>query len=222
MGVAWVLTTPTILVMAAFLKEIESFSPKSSLKQVPTHITTNDGKRFLETREADGETKLVQQEGRSLGFCPDLRPDKDIGVALPRLFIASQDVAYDNSALSALGVTHILNVAADLPNAFPSEYVYCSVPMYDDEDEILMRHYSKCQDFIDEALSKEDGRLLVHCRAGRSRSVSVVVAYMMHKDKSLSVEKALEKIRETRPNADPNSGFVKQLKALETELQGTA
>lgn len=208
--------------MAAFLKEIESFSSKNSLKQVPTHITASDGKRFLETREADGETKLVEQEGKSLGFCPDLRPDKDIGVALPRLFIASQDVAYDKSALSALGVTHILNVAADLPNAFPSDYVYCSVSMYDDEDEVLMQHYSKCQDFIDGALSKEDGRVLVHCRAGRSRSVSITAAYMMHKDKSLSVEKALKKIRERRPNADPNAGFLKQLKALEIELQGTA
>ena len=205
--------------MAAFLKEIQSFSTKENLKPVATHITRTDGKRFVETREADGETRLVQKDGKALGFCPDLRPDREIGIPLPGLFIASQDIAYDKSALSELGVTHILNVAADLPNAFPSDYVYCSVPMYDDEDEILMSHYSKCCDFIDEALSKEEGRVLVHCRAGRSRSVSIVVAYMMNRDKSLSVEKALEVIRETRPNADPNPGFLKQLKALETEIQ---
>lgn len=39
---------------------------------------------------------------------------------MPQVLVASQDVAYDQPSLVKHGVTHILNVAVDLPNAFPA------------------------------------------------------------------------------------------------------
>ena len=39
---------------------------------------------------------------------------------MPHVLVASQDVAYDQPSLVKYGVTHILNVAAGLPNAFPA------------------------------------------------------------------------------------------------------
>ena len=43
---------------------------------------------------------------------------------MERLLISSLDVAYDMSCLKKYGVTHILNVAAALPNAFKSDVRY--------------------------------------------------------------------------------------------------
>ena len=57
---------------------------------------------------------------------------------------------------------------------------------------------------------KKGGKIYVHCMCGISRSVSVVLAYMM----SLSEEDVyilLEKIKEARPIANPNSEFISQL-----------
>ena len=54
-----------------------------------------------------------------LGFCPDLTKDYGVGVALPRLLIASADVANDLSHLTTHKVTHILNTAVSLPNTYP-------------------------------------------------------------------------------------------------------
>lgn len=54
-------------------------------------------------------------------------------------------------------------------------------------------------------------------RAGRSRSVSIAVAYVMHK-KRIPLSQALQDIRKTRQCADPNPGFLKQLKCLEQSL----
>ena len=53
-----------------------------------------------------------------MGFCPDFTPDKTVGVATERLLVGSQDVAHDCAKLKELGVTHILNVAYGVPNAF--------------------------------------------------------------------------------------------------------
>ncbi len=59
---------------------------------------------------------------------------------------------------------------------------------------------------------------IVCSRAGRSRSVSIAIAYLMHKH-GMSFEGALAQIMESRPNADPNKAFVAQLKQLNEVLK---
>merc|ERR1712176_288293 len=49
--------------------------------------------------------------------------------------------------------------------------------------------------------------VLVHCRAGVSRSVTTCIAYLIV-HQNLSVEDALWYIRSTRPFAHPNDGFM--------------
>ena len=74
----------------------------------------------MERRDAAGHTDTVEQlESKALGFCPDFEPDLTVGRALEWLVVGSQDVAQDLPTLHQLGVTHILNVAWGIPNAFP-------------------------------------------------------------------------------------------------------
>ena len=70
-------------------------------------------------RDETGVRSVVEQESRGLGFCPDLQPDLSVGRAQGRLLVGSQDVAHHLETLRGLGVTHILNVAWGVPNAFP-------------------------------------------------------------------------------------------------------
>jgi hypothetical protein len=51
-----------------------------------------------------------------------------------------------------------------------------------------------------EALTKRYGRVVVHCRAGRSRSIAVVAAYLM-KVLDLEADEALDLVRSKRPSA---------------------
>ncbi|KAK4120470.1 phosphatases II [Parathielavia appendiculata] len=68
------------------------------------------------------------------------------------------------------------------------------------------------------------GAVLVHCAMGKSRSVTAVLAYLLWKHPhrfgkadptattaQAAVAKALEWVRQTRPIAEPNDGFVRQL-----------
>lgn len=59
--------------------------------------------------------------------------------------------------------------------------------------------------------------VLVHCVMGRSRSATLVLAYLMVKH-SLSVVDAIEQVRQRRCIL-PNHGFLKQLRALDITLQ---
>jgi protein-tyrosine phosphatase len=64
--------------------------------------------------------------------------------------------------------------------------------------------------FIEKQLA-DDKKIIVHCMAGISRSVSLVLSYLMYKYK-MSYEKALATVRKNRPIANPNEGFMRQLR----------
>ena len=75
-----------------------------------------------------------------------------------------------------------------------------------------------CVDWIDNALREDkSSRVLVFCTAGRSRSASVLLAYLMIKRKMILLD-AMELIKEKRPWIQPNAGFVSVLMELENEL----
>ena len=46
---------------------------------------------------------------------------------------------------------------------------------------------------------------------GKSRSVTVTIAFLLRKYPHLTVSSGLELIRQSRPMADPNDGFIAQL-----------
>jgi len=57
---------------------------------------------------------------------------------------------------------------------------------------------------------------MVHCLAGVSRSVSLVLAYLI-KHKGLTYNKAYDYVKAKRKIIHPNDGFIEALKKLENE-----
>lgn len=64
-------------------------------------------------------------------------------------------------------------------------------------------------EFIEKAKEK-NGRILVHCNQGISRSVSLVIAYLMF-SKKLNYEESFKFVQSKRSIANPNIGFSIQL-----------
>jgi hypothetical protein len=102
--------------------QIEEFS-RASLRNVTTRVTTPEGKQILEDKGVDGSTRTQEAGFTKFGFCPDFEPDLQVGQPLRHLFISSQDVAQSLEMLQAMGITHILNVATGVANAFPEVFV---------------------------------------------------------------------------------------------------
>ncbi|CAE8679447.1 unnamed protein product, partial [Polarella glacialis] len=102
------------------------------------------------------------------------------------LLLGGQGLAQSLPLLRQLSVTHIVNVTTS-PNYFPGNFCYCQVPIEDDRSADLLQHLDLALTFMRSALAGEDSDcgsskdnvVLVHCREGVSRSVSVVLAYLM-------------------------------------------
>ena len=65
------------------------------------------------------------------------------------------------------------------------------------------------------------GRVLVHCRAGVSRSATVCMAYIM-KTLDYDLKSAYDFVKSRRPCVSPNSHFMNQLLEFEKRLANTA
>jgi len=81
-----------------------------------------------------------------------------------------------------LGITHILSImtAAELEQYGPDETKGVELrhlELTDEESMNILQYLPQECDWIDEALSKVDAGVVVHCQQGVSRSVAFVVAY---------------------------------------------
>ncbi|XP_053552553.1 dual specificity protein phosphatase 22 [Bombina bombina] len=79
----------------------------------------------------------------------------------------------------------------------------------EDAELVKIQHFKESTGFIHECRLKGEG-CLVHCLAGVSRSVTLVVAYVMAVT-NLGWDDALSAVRGARTCANPNMGFQKQL-----------
>lgn len=113
-------------------------------------------------------------------------------------------------------------VPGPLPPYLKEDYAHLQIDITDEESSDLLLHLPVTNKFIDQALfpdpekkdsKKHEGAILVHCAQGVSRSVSVIIAYLMFKY-NLLYDQALYAVRRKLESAQPNEGFVDQLKAF--------
>ncbi|XP_074658986.1 dual specificity protein phosphatase 19-like [Tubulanus polymorphus] len=199
----------------SLLQDIECFN-HSRLKSTETHVTFPSGLQTIEGKDSDGRPKVHVLSSTGSGFVRDLQPDLNSGTVLPGLILGSQDVALDYDELQKLKVTHILNVASSVDNAFPKKFTYKRIPILDLPNTNISEHFVDAIQFIDKARSK-GGSVLVHCNAGVSRSATIVIAYLM-KIERLSYDDAYDLARSARECIRPNDGFVQQLRTYERYL----
>ncbi|XP_033835760.1 dual specificity protein phosphatase 19-like [Periophthalmus magnuspinnatus] len=200
--------------MDSLAQEIQFFS-KSRLKKQSTCVTTATGQRLLETRGDEGEVH-VQPLDQGCGMVVDHSLDLQVGVVRPFLLLASQDAAHDMETLRTHQVTHVLNVAYGVSNPFPNQLIYKTLPILDVPDTDITSYLDECSVFIDQA-REQSGVVLVHCNAGVSRSASIVIGYLMSRER-LSFSEAHREVQSARPSVRPNTGFYQQLQRYRPQM----
>ncbi|XP_035001332.1 dual specificity phosphatase 29 isoform X5 [Hippoglossus stenolepis] len=77
-------------------------------------------------------------------------------------------------------------------------------------------YFQPAADFIQKALKSPDGKVLVHCIMGMSRSSTLVLAYLMI-HRQLPLKRALQKLIQKRA-IYPNRNFLALLLDLDLQL----
>ena len=102
--------------------------------------------------------------------------------------------AENKELLNEAGITHIINVTPDIPNYHVGSFEYYRVGVKDADNEDIEKYFNQTTEFIEEAKFK-NGKVLVHCQAGISRSATIVIAYLKKLEPSTTINDHLTKLQ---------------------------
>ncbi|KAL0415546.1 UNVERIFIED_CONTAM: Dual specificity protein phosphatase PHS1 [Sesamum latifolium] len=138
------------------------------------------------------------------------------------LFIGGALAARSVYTLQLLGITHILclcsNEIGQEDSQFPELFEYKNFSICDNEDTNISEIFQEAHDFINQ-VEQIGGKVLVHCFEGKSRSATLVLAYLMLR-KNFTLLEAWNALKQAHRRAQPNDGFARILLELDQKLHG--
>ncbi|KAF7239907.1 Dual specificity protein phosphatase 18 [Varanus komodoensis] len=134
------------------------------------------------------------------------------------LYISNGEAANNKLFLYGNQITTVINVSVEVVNTYFPDIYYIHVPVTDCPTSPLYDFFDPVADKI-HSVELNQGRTLVHCVAGVSRSAALCIAYLM-KYHSMSLVNAHTWVRSCRPIIRPNNGFWQQLIQYEQKLFG--
>lgn len=206
----------------SFLDQLRS--KKNCLKSTITNVTHADGTQeqilLMKTKDGLKEIQKFQRKQKTFGFVVDTKPDTSAACILHEfLYLGSQDsVTLEN--VEQFQLTDILSVGIQVPA--------CDIVFGDGSNSTVCNHFVGLLDLPDAQLEEtiketseiiksvrnKNGRILIHCNAGVSRSSTVCIAYLML-NHSLTFDAAFAKVKSKRECIRPNDGFLRQLKQFD-------
>lgn len=130
---------------------------------------------------------------------------------LPFLYIGSINTV-NRQNLCDIGIKNIIICGSDCLTTNHDSFNYILLNIFDETNVNISKYFETTNCFIEQARNS-GSKILVHCFAGKSRSSSIVMAYLIMKQ-HMTFDEAYNLIKFKRPIVKPNCGFIKQLKML--------
>jgi protein-tyrosine phosphatase len=118
----------------------------------------------------------------------------------------------DIETLKSNKITMIVNVSKTISNYFTNDFKYINIKIDDINDERFGEELMETVDNIKEEINK-NGNVFVHCLMGSSRSVTVVLTYLI-KYENKTLDEAYTYLKNIRPTININKTFYEQLKKI--------
>eukprot|EP00743_Colponemidia_sp_Colp-15_P011223 GILK01012486.1.p1 GENE.GILK01012486.1~~GILK01012486.1.p1 ORF type:complete len:380 (+),score=51.96 GILK01012486.1:42-1142(+) len=134
------------------------------------------------------------------------------------LYLGEMVHAKDGEILEELRITHVLSVGYYPSIVQMDNVVSQGISIQDNGKESILLQLTACVEFI-EAARKANGRVLVHCRMGVSRSPTVVLAYLMYTLRR-PLKDLLFYLQVRRRQISPTAIFLNDLLNFEHQLLG--
>ncbi len=212
---------------SSFSKTGSSSSRRSSRdSDIGDNISSsNHSPEFEQNLVKNTQTAMKKRKGRSIASIKKLpqysrsgnaASERGITIITNNICLGGRDDASDFNMLQQHGVTHVLNVAAQLPNYHEDKLIYLKIPLIDEDSTDISKASPLASAFISRAEAM-NGRVLIHCISGVSRSVTLLIMHFMSVHKMI-LKKAYDYVYSCRPFISPNDGFKMHLAKMELNI----
>lgn len=127
---------------------------------------------------------------------------------IDNIYLGSAYNASNYGQLQNLNIGSIINMTNDVSNHFPDDFKYEKYGLEDNNQDNIEEYLLKTYNFI--INNQKDKNILIHCKMGASRSATIVLFYLMNNYK-MSMNKALDFLKNKRVIVNPNCLFMKTL-----------
>ncbi len=136
---------------------------------------------------------------------------------IPNLWLGNLKSGINKQELNKRNIKRIVITILGAQRRYPTDFKYLVIPLRDIFIEKISNHFDEAHKYIEEGLSNNEG-VLIHCVAGISRSATIVISYLM-RSKNITSKKAFYMVKNKRPIAGPNVGFIRELMDLSKVLK---
>lgn len=197
-----------------------------SLQSLPKFLDT-DHETQLETSDQQQEQKQQQHQQELLLQQDQLQQQSENLTADDRLNdqqISQDSGQHANESNEKNSITKELLPSVNSSKDYLVKFKSCvnrlikgkCINISDTFEQLVDKFFDETHNFIEEA-RRNKCNILVHCKAGISRSPTIAIAYLM-KWKRLQLHEAYEFVKQCRPQISPNLNFMGQLINYEKQL----
>ncbi len=101
-----------------------------------------------------------------------------MNLIMDNLYLGHKTDAQNIILLKEKGIKHILTVTFQVDCEFPNDFNYKQIKVEDARYKLILPFIPEGVEFIEQALEAKEP-ILVHCIEGKSRSASMIVAYLI-------------------------------------------
>ncbi|CAO3591577.1 unnamed protein product [Absidia cylindrospora] len=189
-------------------------------------VTSNNPPFLARVMEEEDDDELIGQMTADISPRTETDFDFTISEIIPGFLYVGPEIETTEQAdqLLARPIRRVLNMAEechDLPlvEQHHDDLIYRKIAARDtvemhNIDNVMMEAVG----FIEEAKRYHEA-IYVHCKAGKSRSVTAILAYLVSCEK-WTLKQSYRHVIKARPNMSPNIGFIAELMKLENQVHG--
>lgn len=128
---------------------------------------------------------------------------------IPNLYLGHVINASNYYQLKDFGISSIINVTLEHSNYFEEHFDYYNIEIRDEIDASFDSNFKKCLEYMKEQIDNNK-KVIVHCNQGRSRSVAVIIGYLMKYHK-YNFDDAYNMLKGKKEEININENFKTQL-----------
>lgn len=137
---------------------------------------------------------------------------------IDNIYIGDVRDAHNLDKLNELKINNVISAVTGFDNIYDEKINHLALSLIDNNEQNIIHYFDITNYFIENILnSNSDNYILIHCICGVSRSVTILLAYLIKKYKYTPNE-ALQIVKQHRTIANPNPNFMKQLNTYYTTL----
>lgn len=132
---------------------------------------------------------------------------------IDNIYLGSCSGCSDFNLLKNKNIHYICNISDNIPNFFEERLEYFNIKIKDNGiDFFTLDELEKSYDFIIKTQNKKKN-ILVHCFVGRSRSVTVLIYYLMKKY-NFTIKESIIYLKNKRFYINPSINFISNIQNI--------